>query len=280
MHKYDDVLSAAKGLLIEVITIIQTTNLEYAIVGGWSPYLRNDASITGLSHPGTKDVDVLFLEGYQKSRLKDVVQAFLQQDYLVSAKHDFQLFRSLKVRDYDLVFNVDLLHPLESKANAEIFVDHLDLGIPEDKLYKDVRNKKAKSVALPYSKYIFDGFVKNFTLTYTAPNGNDSTVMVPLIDEAGLILSKSISITAPKRQRDAFDVYLAMRQPNIEKTKKKLTTACQQTKDLKSALESLIKYVTEYHETFDANVARFTAGTELTHKPSEYVSNIIKSILI
>lgn len=280
MHKYDDVLSAAKGLLVEAITIIQTTNLEYAIVGGWSPYLRNNVSVSGLIHPGTKDVDVLFLEGCQKSMLKDVVQAFLKQDYLVSAKHDFQLFRSLKVRDYDLVFNVDLLHPLEGKANAEIFVDHLDLGIPEEKLYKEVRHKNAKSVALPYSKYIFDGFVENFALSFTAPNGKDTDVMVPLIDEAGLILSKSISIAAPKRHRDAFDVYLAMRQSNIEKTKRKLKTACRQTKDLKTALETLFNYVTDHHETFDINVMRFTAGTELTHKPSEYVSIFLKDVLI
>lgn len=279
MHSYDDVLSAAQGLLGEVITTVESTGLEYAIVGGWSPYLRNNPTHTGLTHPGTKDVDVLFLEGCEKSGLEDAVRKFLDRGYMVSAKHDFQLFRSLRVGDHELVFNVDFLHPLEGKANSELFVDHFDLGIPESKFYKEVKNKKAKSIALEYSKYIFNGFVKPFSITTILPDGNDKAVIVPLIDESGLILSKAKSISAPKRHRDAFDIYLAMRQPNIEKTIKKLITACQQTKDLRIVIEALLAYVTNQHESFDRNVLRFTNGAELPHKASEYACDVLGKVL-
>src|SRR5690606_40663116 len=53
MHSYKNILDGAKGLLVETISAIESTDLEYLIVGGWSPYLRNK---TNLTHPGTKDV--------------------------------------------------------------------------------------------------------------------------------------------------------------------------------------------------------------------------------
>jgi hypothetical protein len=278
MYEYDDVLSAAKGLLAEVIRIVDSTNLEYAIVGGWSPYLRNDSTHSGLIHPGTKDVDVLFLEGCKKSSLEGAVKAFLDRDYMVSAKHDFQLFRSLCVGGHELVFNIDFLHPLEGKANSEIFVDHFDLGIPESKLYQEIKQKKSKSIALEYSKYIFDGFVKPFNVTTVMPDGLERTVQVPLIDEAGLILSKAKSIASPKRHRDAFDIYLAMRQPSRDNTITKLTTACKRTNDLKTAVGFLQEYLETQSESFDRNVLRYTNGVELPHKASTYASEFLAAI--
>jgi len=57
MHSYRDILDGAKGLLVETISAIESTDLDYLIVGGWSSYMRNK---TDHVHPGTKDVDILF----------------------------------------------------------------------------------------------------------------------------------------------------------------------------------------------------------------------------
>lgn len=60
MFVYSSVSQALKGLLVESVSIAQSANLEFAVVGGWSPLLLNSRPIP---HPGTRDVDLLFHQG-------------------------------------------------------------------------------------------------------------------------------------------------------------------------------------------------------------------------
>ena len=57
---YDDLLSAAKALLVEVCHALNLLEVRYVVVGGWSSFLLNATEIV---HPGTKDVDILFDDG-------------------------------------------------------------------------------------------------------------------------------------------------------------------------------------------------------------------------
>ncbi len=122
MHEYEDLEAARLGLLGESVDIVASLSIQYVVVGGWAPYLRNSSPI---AHPGTYDVDVLFLKGRTPGYLADVVKAFICGGYLPSAKHRFQLLRELRVGATSLVFNVDLLHPSESEHPSVEFVDHL-----------------------------------------------------------------------------------------------------------------------------------------------------------
>lgn len=279
MHEFESVLDGAKSLLIETIKLLDTLDINYVIIGGWSPLLRNN---TDIIHPGTRDVDILFLEASKKNELGEVIKLFLDNEFLISAKHDFQLFRTINVCGKDLVYHIDLLHPLEASVKSDLFVDHLDLGIPVNKLYKDVENIHKKSVALEYSKFIFDGYFKTFSMKFPDTKGNETEINFPLIDESGLILSKCISVASPKRQRDAFDIYLAFKQSNLEKTKKKLRTAYQQNIELKTALNKLLAYLIESSETFDKNVISYLnkGGSEISDlSPSQYVKVHLEEIL-
>ena len=80
-------------------------------------------------YPGTKDVDVLFEDGFVEKQLEPVIHSFLESGFLVSAKHKFQVLRVLRVAEEQCIFNVDLLHPSESTETPEMFVHHLDLNI-------------------------------------------------------------------------------------------------------------------------------------------------------
>ena len=52
----------AKELLRNTIAVLNNfEELEYIIIGGWCPLLRNK---TEICHPGTLDVDILFKEAY------------------------------------------------------------------------------------------------------------------------------------------------------------------------------------------------------------------------
>jgi hypothetical protein len=75
---YKSLNDAARGLLGEACAIASKSGKEFAVCGGWSPVLRNS---THVSHPGTRDVDLLFSEGATKQSLKDVVSEFLEGTY-------------------------------------------------------------------------------------------------------------------------------------------------------------------------------------------------------
>ena len=204
MNSYKDVQAASIGLLAESVKILKGFTIDYAVVGGWSPYLRNSSPI---SHPGTKDVDLLFEPAATEGKLSEVISAFFDNGYLPSAKHTFQLFKVLNVSEKPMVFNIDLLHPLETIRDSEMFVDHLDLDLPENiklKTYKIIR-----SIALPSSRIIFD---ESLYSMHKLAGVDKETIEIPLIDEVGILMTKCESIRSSKRQRDAFDIYLAIMQ--------------------------------------------------------------------
>jgi len=205
---YDSLNAAAKGLLGEASSIANSSGKKYAVCGGWSPVLRNTTVVT---HPGTRDVDLLFSEGATKEALKDVVTAFLDSGYLLSAKHEFQVLRTLQVCGRSFVFNVDLLHPHEGEVKGELCVDQLSFPIPHED-YKSTY-VFTKSIALPNAGFVFDGFVANETIEFLMPDGTKVSHVVPIIDEVGLLATKSKSCMVQKRPRDIFDIYLAISSP-------------------------------------------------------------------
>lgn len=213
MHDYSSLIDASRGLLVEAVALAKDSHQAFVVMGGWSPLLLN--SDRPVAHPGTRDVDLLFELGATTGQLRDMVDRLLAAGYLSSAKHEFQLLRILRVADRELVFNVDLLHPLEAvKAplrNADLFVEHIDLGIP---LSTGLPARlMGKSIATPDAAFILeDGRFVNHEVEAVAPDGAHVTVEVPVVDELGLIVSKLKSMTSIKRPRDAFDIFLAITQ--------------------------------------------------------------------
>jgi len=257
-HSFQSIHDAVQALLLDVTGFINSTGRKYLVIGGWSPYLLNT---TAHAHPGTKDVDILFSDGNVRETLKEVIRGLLSRGYKVSAKHDFQLLRAIDIQGHQLVFNVDLLHPSESVNNPEMMVDHFDLGI-KDSDFSD--GKKIKSIVLPSSELLFlDGFSEPYTLTANNLQGAEASVCFPLLGHAGLILSKAESVSAPKRPRDSFDIFLATKSgtahQTIELLKKYKHLAGVQA--LLTSLESFAKRPSSTPDQslnqFDLNVYRF-----------------------
>lgn len=245
---YESLNAAARGLLGEASAIASGCGKEFAVCGGWSPVLRNS---TRVSHPGTKDVDLLFSEGATKDSLKDVVSAFLQRGYFVSAKHEFQVLRTLNVCGTEFVFNVDLLHPHEGDVTGEMFVDHLSLPIPKE----DFKSTHVflVSIALPNAGFVFDGFVVRESLEFLMPDGVTAKHEVPIIDEVGLIATKSKSCLVQKRPRDIFDIYLAISSPrNQNEFKMQLQRLRAKHEGVFASLECIREGVEKWERKFGA----------------------------
>lgn len=199
-YEYNSLQSATKGLLGESVKIAQGTGKDFVVIGGWSPFLLNNGNIT---HPGTRDVDLLFKHGATSEELKDVVKAFLSRGYLSSAKHSFQLLKPIMVSGTEFVFNIDLLHSANNE-NTEMFVDHLT--IDEGELLF-----RYQSIKVPLSTLLFEPSGRTqFTCEIMLPSGNAEQIPIPLMSELGTLLTKSESMLQPKRSRDVFDVMLAI----------------------------------------------------------------------
>lgn len=206
--EYPTILDAARGLLGEAATVLASVDEPYVVIGGWSPVLLSSHRVP---HPGTRDVDVLFSRGSTPEALGAIVDRFLDAGYLPSAKHDFQLLRVLRVGMRELVFNVDLLHPDESEPgfHSEMFVKHLDLGVALAEHLPD--HAFMRSIVTPHAAFVLDQerFV-SVPVDCRLPSGEVGPIDVNIVDELGLVVTKSESVGGVKRQRDAFDIALAI----------------------------------------------------------------------
>jgi hypothetical protein len=209
MTNYNSLLQGARGLLGDCCRVLEDIDLEYAIVGGWSPYLLNS---TKFKHPGTYDVDLLFKDGEKEGTLEQVVQKFLNEGFVLSAKHNFQLLKVLKVAATRFVYNVDFLHSSDNNRKEDMFVDHLNLPVPLNGNLSETY--KIKSIMSPQSAVIFsEGLHEVQKEVFILPDtGKEATLKFSLINEAGLIITKTSSVKQVKRQRDSFDIYIAIKQ--------------------------------------------------------------------
>ena len=273
-HRYESVLDATCGLLGEVTLLLSGVSSPYIVMGGWCPYLRNTRR--DVPHPGTKDVDLLFRDADVEHGLRDIVPRLIEAGYYLSAKHPFQLLRGLRVAKDVLWFNVDLMHPSESKHRIE-FVDHFEFDIPDSLILRNV--VKAKSIGIPTSRFLFEGYWNHVTASGRLPSGDVFSHQVPLIDAAGLVLSKCESMKSLKRPRDAFDVYLMLIQDKAAETTKQLRAMAERFEDLQTVYATVGSDLLKPHTAanFDNNVREFCPAAPHP-SPSEVVRQLFDAL--
>lgn len=252
--------AAAEALLTDVCRVLN--GLDYVIVGGWVPYLRSDHP--SLVHPGTRDVDVLFKNDLPT--LIEAVQRLRSDNFLISAKHRFQLLKAMRVGSERLVFNVDLMHPLEDGADLEMQHDIIELDIPDG---SEADGKmRMKSICFSASDIIF---TENLWGDIRLPCGTS----IPLMDSAGLVISKCKSLANPKRERDSFDLYMTLTGLSGSATADTLTRLADKYTEVDVQLAALDGYLKSKSEKFDKNVAKY-ARRDLPISPAREVLDILK----
>lgn len=248
----DSVLEGAKELLVDTITALHQSSVrDFIVIGGWCPLLRN---ASGLRHPGTLDVDVLFKHGGEKGALRPAIEALKSSGFVLSAKHSFQLLMEKNVLGERLVYNVDLLHPSMTETNPGMYVDHLELDVPLDE--EERRVKTMTSIVMPNSAILFqESLYSKFKL-----DGID----FDLVDFTGMFITKMDSCEKQKRERDAFDMYIALKSNEIDFLA--LRRIRGENPRIDRSLAGLSEYLEKKNQIFDQNVAQFSAG--LSESPS------------
>jgi hypothetical protein len=250
---FESLEEARVALLCNAVRLASSSSESFAVIGGWSPFLLNSAPIP---HPGTADVDLLFAEGVTPGRLKRAYELFLAAGYHPSAKHPFQLVQIIKVGAEELAFNIDILHPNE-QGRRGMFADHIELPVPLTPFLK--QQLRMKSIAVPASRFIFTyQRIRTVSVEQTASSGEKMATAVPVMDEAGLIVTKSYSFRNPKRSRDLFDIYLAVKQ-------------CGDRPEVTSFLRRLKKEVPDTFNTLHAIEAAMTRTPGLLASVNEHL---------
>jgi len=191
---YANEQAAAAGMLGEAAGLLLEQNVKFAVIGGWLPFLFNQGAI---GHPGTFDVDVLLHESTPKESFELAASRMLLAGYLRAPKNQFQLHRILQVRGECFVYHVDFLHRRYADDSDEL-----------------IRNwGRFQSIAGPGTDIIFTADEHRLEpFQAILPSGKRANLAVPFCTEVGFLSAKGRSASAPKRTRDAFDVYLVVRQ--------------------------------------------------------------------
>jgi hypothetical protein len=253
MHDYPTKMDAGRGILLEACRSLQSAHIDFVIAGGWVPYLRGGN--LEFPHPGTHDVDILFDD--EVAPMKTAVTELLSAGYVPSAKHPFQLLKKLRVGGKELVFNIDLMHPAESARDEDLFHDIVDLGIRED--YDSHITHVIKSICFPSAKIVFaEHLWSPFDVTGVLPDGSQENRAIPLLDNAGLILSKCQSASKAKRARDSFDIYYVLSGVDGAATAQRLIYLAKTFPQIDEQLKHLREYLEKSPNIFNDRVRQFT----------------------
>lgn len=253
----------ALALLGETTEILNDKGVEYIIVGGWSPFLLN---ANPFPHPGTKDVDILFKSGINKGELKYIIEDFIKKGFIQSAKHPFQLLKAIEISELKFMFNIDLLHPDNQEKDPQMFVDHIDFPVKESHSMKI--DYKGKTIILPKSDFFFNDFITKHKREFELTDGRKKIIEFNLLNEAGLILSKTKSAFNEKRTRDAYDVFLAIKQNrNYDATIEQLLNISKEHKEIFIAIEKM--YTPKKLQKLNDNIYQWFSAVDVNESDRE-----------
>jgi hypothetical protein len=264
-QSYDSFEDACHGLLLTTASIFNESGIPYAVAGGWVPKILGKHPI--LTHPGTRDVDVLLLD--KSADPAPVATMLLDAGFQPSAKHEFQLMRSAEVGGRAFVFNVDLLHPHEARNQPDMFCDVLDLEVP-DKL--DRRGHRyLKSVAFNNASLISQlALCQLVQLQGKDLDGSNAIVDVSLLTPAAAVLSKCESCAIKKRYRDAFDIYYLLSGEEGQSCAEEILDLADQADGFAQELGFLRSFIDRDAPRFDSNVRRYG---QVEESPAHFVKS-------
>ncbi len=223
--------------------------LEYIVVGGWSPLLRGGNP--QFKHRGTRDVDLLF--GTSRDELATAAKLLLGAGYRRSAKHAFQILKPLNIGPSQLVGHIDLLFPFGEADDSDLFQDVLDLGIPTNDETEHVESIALASAAVLFAETLWSLVpIKGVT-----PGGEEKCIDIRLVNEAGCIFTKCVSLASKKRSGDSFDIYYFLSGPNGPAIATEIKSLAENGwRGFDTQLGSLRNFLKKHPDRFNDNVAK------------------------
>lgn len=203
-YSFESEQVAAKAMLLEVGTLMNKHTIDYAVIGGWVPFLFNSDPI---SHPGTFDVDIVLNTALSKDSVISALDFMVDESsYRRAPKNAFQIYKEIVVGNEPLIFHVDFLHRKYADDSDDLtrtWGRYESIGtVGTDVIFtqKEMRSKEVYGIGV---------------------TGEAVSANIVFASEAGFLCSKARSVGLGKRERDGYDVYLLLKQSEDYDTLKK-----------------------------------------------------------
>ncbi len=192
-------IEAAKHLLGESTSTLLQHCVEFAVVGGWSPFLFHSSKY---GHPGTFDVDILLHErSLDDGSFDKASEALLTNGYLRAPKNVYQAHRVLNVANEELVFHIDFLNERDPGNAIEL------VGV----------KGRMKSIYTEAMRAVFKYEGYRFHHAY-------SGIRFPSPET--FIVTKAAAAVVKKRKRDAFDIFVTVQDQVAVELKRRWNDLC------------------------------------------------------
>lgn len=195
VYEFSSEQEAAQSMLLEVTGLLNKKTIDYAVVGGWVPFLFNSSPVP---HPGTFDVDIVLNTALNKDDVVSALDEMVKNSgYMRAPKNAFQVYRAIRVSGEEMIFHVDFLH--------RKYADDTD----------DLTRSwgRYQSITAPGTDVIFTHKQTQTRLVSgLGMNGESIKRNIIFASEAAFLSSKGRSVGLGKRERDGFDIYLVITQ--------------------------------------------------------------------
>lgn len=196
---FQDEIEAAKYLLKDSTSDLLNHNVDFVVVGGWSPFLFHRKKY---GHPGTFDVDILLhSDSLENGTFDKASESLLSKGYLRAPKNIFQAHRVLQVTGEELVFHIDFLNE-QDPGNALELVGGTG---------------RMKSIYTESMKAVFK---------YNNYRSHNDYLGVRFPSPETFVVTKAAAAIVKKRKRDAFDIFVTVSDQDPNSFKKIWKNLC------------------------------------------------------
>ena len=260
---------AARAMLLEAALLLNSKTIDYAVIGGWVPFLFNSSPI---SHPGTFDVDVVLNTAMSSAQVISALdEMVLKAGYMRAPKNAFQIYRNLRVNGEAMIFHVDFLHRKYADDSGDLTRSW----------------GRYQSITTPGTDVIFTKKeTRSEVVSAMGTDGKPTSGKVTFATEAGFLCAKGRSVGVGKRERDAFDIYLVIAQSgDLEKLKENSSRLmddgvfCASMRRMfeefateKPAVKNAAKFLCGSSEEFRGRPG--AAATEISHRVRKFLRDI------
>lgn len=211
-------IEAAKYLLQESTAELLRHGVNFAVVGGWSPFLFHSARY---GHPGTFDVDILLHpDSLDDGTFDQASESLLKGGYLRAPKNMYQAHRVLQVAGEDLVYHIDFLNERDPGNALELVGG----------------TGRMKSIYTEAMKAVF---------RYEGYRSHKDCPGVRFPSPETFVVTKAAAAVVKKRKRDAFDIFVTVQDQDSGLFKEKWQALSERDGLFSDATEALREAVQE-----------------------------------
>ncbi|MBI4318412.1 MAG: hypothetical protein HY675_07970 [Chloroflexi bacterium] len=189
----EDLVAAARSVLLEVTRLLGEYRDDIVIIGGWVPELLLSGG--PMKHVGSTDVDLaLNHQALAEPRYKTILDLLQSRGYAQSSEQPFIFKRTIPLPDRAITVQVDLLAgEYEGTGRSR-----------RHQRIQDVKARKVRGCDLAF------GMSTEVTIHGILPGGAEDSATIRVASIVPFIVMKGMAMHDRLKEKDAWDIYFCV----------------------------------------------------------------------